>query len=319
MRILITGSKGLIGSALQHVLELLYIDVVGIDKRFERTHSDYGDILNTDTLFPIIEHVDGIVHLAGVSRVIDGQKNPLLCWKTNVEGTKNIVECARASKKKPWILYASSREVYGQQEDFPVKETARLAPVNIYGESKHEAEQIIQRATEKKLQTSIVRFSNVFGSIHDYHDRVIPAFCRAAVEGNDIRVDGKDHLFDFTYIEDVIQGVLSLIYLLVQKKESLPPVHLTRGIPVSLSQIAEIASKASSHSIKIVEGISRSFDVSKFWGDTSHAKVMLNWKAGISVEEGMHRLINQYHIFGQAKRNSPVEEFADVNKLLCVT
>ena len=59
-RILITGSKGLIGLT-QRSLELLYIDVVGIDKRFESVHPDYGDILNTDTLFPAVEQVDGIV------------------------------------------------------------------------------------------------------------------------------------------------------------------------------------------------------------------------------------------------------------------
>ena len=318
MRVLITGSKGLIGSALQQALELLNFDVIGFDKKFEKMHPNYGDILNSDKLSQIVEKVDGIVHLAAVSRVIEGERNPQLCWETNVDGTNNIVNIALASKKKPWIIYASSREVYGQQKEFPVKECAPLEPVNIYGESKLKAEQIIQRAAEKNLQVSIVRFSNVFGSIHDYHDRVVPAFCLAAVDGNDIRVDGKEHLFDFTYIEDVIHGILSLIYQLIKKKESLPPMHLTRGIPVSLSQIAEIAKKASSHPLKIVEGISRSFDVSKFWGDTSRTKEILNWKAEITIEEGMHRLINQYRIFEKVKKSSSGAELVSAEDLLLV-
>lgn len=303
MRILITGSKGLIGSALKRALQLLYADVIGIDKNEDLKHAEYGNILQTETLFPKAEHVDGIVHLAAVSRVIDGEKNPILCWETNVEGTRNIVEAALAGKKKPWVLYASSREVYGQQSDFPVKESAPLSPVNIYGESKHEAERIVNKAKEKGLLISIARFSNVFGSVHDYHDRVVPAFCRAAAEGNQLRVDGSDHLFDFTYLEDVIQGILSIIHLLQYKKESLPPVHLVRGNPISLGHIAKIAQKASYQSIQIVEGISRSFDVSKFWGDTSLAKEMLNWKACVSVEEGMHRLIQQYRIFFEMQKN----------------
>ena len=318
MRILITGSKGLIGTALRRTLEHLHIDVIGLDKKFDVKHPDYGDILHADKLFPIAEEVDGIVHLAAVSRVIDGEKNPQLCWETNVEGTRNIIESSLASKKKPWLLYASSREIYGQQKDFPVKETATPAPMNIYGKSKLEAEQMIHRADQRKLRTAIVRFSNVFGSIHDYQDRVVPAFCHAAVVGSDIRVDGKDHLFDFTYLEDIIQGILSLIRLLVQKKESLPSVHLTRGVAVSLSQIAEIARQASHHSLKIVEGVARTFDVSKFWGDTSRAKNLLNWKAGISVEEGMHRLINQYRISLEAS-SFLVSENAEANDLLCVT
>lgn len=297
MRILITGSKGLIGSALKHALRLLNIDVVGVDIRSDKEDPEYGDILNKETLFPMVDEVDGVVHLAAVSRVIDGEKNPELCWLTNVQGTGNIIEAAHMSDKKPWILYASSREVYGQPKDFPVTESAPLIPVNIYGKSKHAAEKLMERACQLGLIASIVRFSNVFGSVHDHSDRVIPAFCRAAAEGTNIRVDGNDNIFDFTYLEDVVQGVLSLIRLLSQKKAPLPPIHLTSGNAVSLRQVAEIAQSASHYPIQIIEGVPRSFDVSRFWGDTSRAQEILNWKACVSVEEGMHRLINQYRIF----------------------
>jgi nucleoside-diphosphate-sugar epimerase len=297
MRILITGSKGLIGSALKLALKILNIDVVGIDIRSDQQDSEHGNILNKELLFHFVDGVDGIVHLAAISRVIDGEKNPDLCWLTNVEGTRNIVEAALLSDMKPWILYASSREVYGHPKSFPVNESAVLDPINIYGKSKHAAEEIIQDACQRGLVTSIVRFSNVFGSVHDYPDRVIPAFCRAAAEGSNIRVDGTNNLFDFTYLEDVIQGILSLIRLLSQESSSLPPVHLTSGVAMSLGQIAKIAQKASHHSIEIIEGTSRSFDVSRFWGDTSRSQEMLNWRACVNAEEGMHRLINQYRIF----------------------
>lgn len=296
MIILITGSKGLIGSALKHALKMLNITVRELDNRAAIEEAEYGDILDEKSLFSAVETVDGIIHLAAVSRVIDGEKRPKFCWTTNVEGTRNVVNAAFESKKKPWVLYASSREVYGQQNDFPVKESAHLTPMNIYGESKLEAEKIIQQAAQKGLTTSIVRFSNVFGSVHDHSDRVIPAFCRAAVEGNDIRRDGKDNLFDFTYLEDVIQGLLSLISLISQKNNSLPTVHLTTGIPISLGQIAIIAQEASHYPVNIIEGVSRSFDVSKFWGDVTLAKKLLNWKACVSIEEGMYRLINQYRV-----------------------
>ncbi len=297
MHILITGSKGLIGSALKRALQLLYVEVLGIDIKCALQDPEYGDILNPEQLFPLIKQVDGIVHLAAISRVIDGEKNPQLCSKTNVEGTKNILEAALASEKNPWVIYASSREVYGQQNDFPVKESAPLSPVNIYGESKFEAEKIVLQAREKGLHTAIIRFSNVFGSVHDHPDRVVPAFCLAAAQGSEIRVDGRDHLFDFTYLEDVIQGLLSLIRLMAQKKELLPPIHLTRGIPISLGQIAQVARQSSVHPLKIIEGIPRSFDVSRFWGDTSLAKKLLNWEACTPVEAGMHWLINQFTLF----------------------
>lgn len=300
MKILITGSKGLIGTALKHKLTSLGVEVLGFDHQFDPQHSEYGDILETQSLFSALEDVDGVVHLAAVSRVIFGEKNPTLCWKTNVEGTQNIVDAAAFSTKNPWILYASSREVYGQQETLPVHESAPFSPVNIYGESKIEAEKIIEQAKRQGLATSIVRFSNVYGSVLDHYDRVVPAFCRAAALGNNITVEGKDNLFDFTYIEDVIQGVLPLIYSLVKGK-STPPIHLTSGQASSLGEIAQIAKNASPYPLNILDGASRSFDVAKFWGDTKRAQKMLNWKSCVNIREGMHRLINQYTFLLKSK------------------
>ena len=296
MRILITGSKGLIGSALKHTLGLLNIDVVGIDSRASKIDPEQGDILNEPLVSSLVSDVDGIVHLAAVSRVIDGEKNPELCWRTNVEGTKNILDAALLAYNNPWVIYASSREVYGQPTDFPVQESAPLMPVNIYGQSKLAAEKIVERASEQGLTTAIVRFSNVFGRVSDHPDRVVPAFCRAAAVGSHIRVDGSHNIFDFTYIDDVVQGVLSLIHLLSQKRESLSPIHLTSGRSVSLGELAKIAQRLSQYPIDAVEGPSRSFDVSKFWGDTRRAQEILNWRACVGIEDGMYRLINQYSL-----------------------
>lgn len=297
MHILITGSKGLIGSGLKHALSLLNIHVTGLDIRADKQDPEYGDILNKEKLFSLFNTVDGVVHLAAISRVVEGEKNPDLCWKINTEGTKHVVEAAFASNKKPWVVYASSREVYGPSKDFPIKESSVLNPINIYGKSKLAAEQIIEKASQKGLITAIVRFSNVYGSVHDYPDRVIPAFCRAAVQGNDLRVEGSSHVFDFTHLEDVVQGMICLIRLLSQKRSSLPPIHLASGHPVTLGEIAKIAQEASSYSIKIVHDIPRSFDVNQFWGDTTLAHKILKWKASIGVREGMYRLMNHYHIF----------------------
>jgi nucleoside-diphosphate-sugar epimerase len=301
MQFLITGSKGLIGSALRHSLKQLQLNVIGMDIREPISSLDHGDLLNRENVFSKVSQVDGVIHLAAVSRVIDGEKNPSLCWETNFNGTQNIIDAALASKKKPWVIYASSREVYGQQKDCPVKESSPLAPVNIYGRSKAAAEEVINLGNQKGLKTAILRFSNVFGSVHDHTDRVVPAFCRAAAEGKTIRVDGENHVFDFTYIEDVIQGILSLIQLLSTKNESVSPIHLTKGIPVTLGDIARIAQKASHYPIEIVPGPIRSFDVSTFWGDTNRASEILNWKACVPVEEGMNRLINQYRLLSQRK------------------
>lgn len=297
MKLLITGSAGLIGSALSTSLSKLGIEVIGIDIGVETQHEDYGDILDYNRVSEAASQVDGIIHLAAVSRVIFGEKKPKLCWETNVEGTKQVLEAALDSPKKPWVLYASSREVYGQQEHLPVKETAPLIPVNIYGESKIAAEKAVEEGIKKGLKGSIVRFSNVFGSVYDHHDRVIPAFCAAAARGLNIRIDGRDNLFDFTFIDDVVQGILSYIYALNKSVVSLPPIHLTTGHAVSLEEVASYAQEASIYDIEIIEAPSRSFDVSKFSGDTSRAKDLLKWEACVHIREGINRLINQFRLF----------------------
>lgn len=297
MRLLITGSKGLIGSALCNDLRLLGIEVLGLDIRWSPEHSEYGDVLNFQLINGLAKKVDGIVHLAGVSRVIFGERNPDLCWKTNVEGTKNVIESAIDSPTHPWIIYASSREVYGEQHHLPVEESAPLQPVNVYGESKVEAESIILAARNKGLSTAVLRFSNVYGSTSDHEDRVIPAFCYAAAFGKEIRVEGKNNLFDFTYIEDVINGILSTICYLSTQSPPLPPIHLTTGVPTSLKQIAEIAFVAGGKRSRVVEKPSRSFDVAKFYGDTKRAKELLGWCACVDIQSGMHRLINRYRLY----------------------
>ncbi len=293
MKILITGCKGLIGSSLKRKLIELGVDVLGHDINCDIVDSDYGDILDENGLYEKVCQVDGIVHLAGVSRVIFGERYPKKCWEANVNGTQNVVDTAQNSKKKPWIIYASSREVYGQQESLPVSESAPFSPVNIYGESKIKAEQIVENARKGGIHTSIVRFSNVFGSVMDHEDRVIPAFCRAAAIGSTIRVEGHENLFDFTYLDDVIHGLIPLITCMVQGLQ-MPPIHYTSGKASSLGEVAQIAREASVHDIEIIEGTPRSFDVSKFCGDTNRALKLLNWQTAVSITEGMHRLINQY-------------------------
>ena len=306
MKLLITGSAGLIGSALSTSLSKLGIEVIGIDIVLEPQHENYGDILDYNRVSEAASQVDGIIHLAAVSRVIFGEKNPKLCWETNVEGTKQVLEAALESAKKPWVLYASSREVYGQQELLPVKETASLIPVNIYGESKIAAEKVVEEAVKRGLKGAIIRFSNVFGSVHDHHDRVIPAFCAAAAHGLNIRVDGRDNLFDFTFIDDVVQGVLSYIYALNSSRTQLPPIHLTTGYAASLGEVAFYAQEASMYDIEVIEAPSRSFDVSKFSGDTSRAKDLLKWEACVHIREGINRLITQYRLFSNVNHTEYV-------------
>ncbi len=293
-KILITGVKGLIGTALKDQLLKLNFEVKGLDNAYPAHHPDYGDIQDQQLLKKFAASCVGIVHLAGVSRVITGEKNPPLCWNSNVEGTQKILDIAKNLTTKPWVIYASSREVYGQPDQLPVKEDAPLLPLNVYARSKAAAEELVLNYRKQGLQTAIIRFSNVYGSTGDHSDRVIPAFCKAAAIGGTIRIEGGENIFDFTHIDDVIAGIIKVINKLQSRCFDLPALHLVSGHGTSLLQAAQIAKSFSKKLVKFLYAPSRIFDVNSFYGDPTLTGQLLDWRVKISIEEGIAQLVRDF-------------------------
>ena len=292
-RLLITGSKGLIGTALKDVMLTLNWELIDFDLNSQENLQK--DTRNLCDLSKLVSECDGVVHLAAISRVIHGEKFPTDCMATNVGGTANVLKAISDSRSKPWIIFGSSREVYGQSTILPVTEEAQLAPVNVYGKSKIMGEELVNSARKNaKLRTCIVRFSNVYGSTDDHEDRVVPAFCRAAAFGNQIRVDGLINTFDFTHIDDVSRG----ISLLVQKMDALDTshqdIHFVSGIGTTLGELASLATKLARKEVSVVEATSRTFDVSSFVGDPKRAEKVLGWRHETTLMEGMKKLIAQF-------------------------
>lgn len=291
-RILITGSEGLVGTVLRTTLEARGDDVIGLD--LVGSGRENGDVRDAERVHAAVENCDGIVHLAAVSRVIWGERDPDGCWATNVGGLRNIVAAVEARPRRPWLVFASSREVYGQPERLPATEDTPSRPVNIYGRSKIEGERIVQEAQDRGLPAAIVRLSNVYGRTHDHADRVVPAFARAAVLGATLRVEGAGHTFDFTHIDDTARGIVALIDLLASGDGAPPPIHLLTGRPTTLGQLAALAVDLGETRAPIVDAPERSFDVSHFYGAPDRARRLLDWEPRVGLREGLGRLIQDY-------------------------
>lgn len=289
-KILITGHEGLVGRPLAEQLSQLGYDVVGLDIA-ALNPSFKGNITEYKALQNAVSGVQGIIHLAAVSRVIWGQQDPEKCERTNALASMQLIELAAKSANCEWCIVASSREVYGEQERLPVTEQHQLKPVNIYGESKLKMEQAALAARAEGLNTAILRLANVYGSTSDHEDRVLPAFCRAAVEGKDLRVDGAENTFDFTHIDDTVNGFLKLIARLEKGHRDIPPIHLLPGTATTLQQAANMAIQAANSDSQITIAPSRNYDVSKFVGDPNLAKKELNWQAEIQPEQGIKMLV----------------------------
>lgn len=144
--ILVTGSAGLIGTAVCDAMRAQGHLVRGFD--IAGHGGAYGDILDRAALLSAMAEVTGVVHLAAVSRVIHGERDPEACRKTNVQGTRNVIDSVRTAAPRVWLIMASSREVYGQCDRLPVTEAQPVQPMNTYARSKVTAEQAVREAIE---------------------------------------------------------------------------------------------------------------------------------------------------------------------------
>jgi len=296
-RILLTGASGLIGRGVAPVLRAAGAIVVPFDLRSDPPR----DVTDAADLRDSLRDIDGIIHLAAVSRVVEGERNPDLCRRTNAEATRTLLQFARQSAQSPWFILASSREVYGQQATLPVAEDAPLSPRNVYARSKAEGERLTNEARAGGMTTAIVRFSNVFGDTLDHADRVIPAFAHAAASSGVVRVDGSDCAFDFTHVSDAADGLVRVVRRLCDGERTLPPIHFVSGRETSLGELADLAIKAGD-GVKRVEAPARDYDVYRFVGDPRRAEALLDWRVTTTLETGFARLAEDYRAaMGEAR------------------
>lgn len=288
-RILITGSEGLVGRALRVALSERGVEVRGIDRR--AVGAERGDVGNPDDVARAMEGCDGVVHLAAISRVVWAEEDPAECERVNIGGVRNVLASAKRSPNAPWVLFSSSREVYGHVTDLPATEETPVAPVNTYGRSKAHGERQIAAAAAEGVRASVVRLSNVYGDVRDHVDRVVPAFARAAVDGGELRVEGSNNTFDFVHIADAVRGLVALIERLDGDGPLPPTIHLVTGVATSLGELAQLAMSIADAGGVANEHPARAFDVAIFEGDPTRSAEELGWRAEVSLEEGLRRLI----------------------------
>lgn len=176
MTILITGATGLVGERL--VPRLLD---AGVDCRLllrigktcpPGATAMTGDILDPSTLSQAVSGVSAIVHLAAVFRSPDND----LIWRSNLEGTRNLIAAVRADAPEARFIMASTSNVYNRNSPYPGRESDTVEPQQAYPASKIEAEKLLR---ESGLNWSILRFPFVYGD-GDGHLEALPKHLGAA-------------------------------------------------------------------------------------------------------------------------------------------
>ncbi len=232
MKVLVTGSAGFIGSALSIRLLDRGDTVVGIDNhndyydpslkearldrhkehlRYTHIRMDLEDRDEIAKLF-INEQFDSVVNLAAQAGVRYSIENPLSYIDTNLVGFANILEGCRHSDVKH-LIYASSSSVYGSNTSMPFSIHDNVDhPLSLYAATKKANELMAHTYSNLyNLPTTGLRFFTVYGP-WGRPDMALFKFTKAILAGDPIPVFnfGK-HRRDFTYIDDIVEGVIRVI------------------------------------------------------------------------------------------------------------
>ncbi len=304
MKVLVTGGAGLIGRECVDQLLVAGHEVRVLDLRAGEMQPRAllelvsGNILDKVVRRECVSGIDGIVHLAAISRVQDAEEDPELARRTNFQGTSRVLEdAARATDPAPWCVHASSREVYGEPRRLPVAERALVKPVNQYGISKALAEGAVRSySLQCKAPAVLLRFSNVYGSVHDHPRRVIPIFTTQALSGKALEVHDGSKTFDFVHVEDAGRAIVAAADWAVRRrgKREKAIVNVATGVGTSLGALASMVVESAGSRSKIAETKARDFDVHHFVGDPALAIKILGFRCEVKLEKGLARTVDAY-------------------------
>lgn len=210
MRVLITGGEGYIGSYLTELLLNSGFEVTTLDNGFNsrkynlQGHTKqlkrfYGSVCNADVVSRAMDGVKAVYHLAARMDFENSNRHPIRLQQTNVEGTTNILCCAKKAGIDK-VIFTSSAAVYGNLVGS--KETDPTSPLNMYGATKLAAEAICRGFYQSGQEVVILRFFNVWG--RNLSNSIVNKFVRE--EKLVIFGDGRQTR-DFVYIEDVLNAL----------------------------------------------------------------------------------------------------------------
>lgn len=306
-KILVTGSSGMIGTALCEELVQSGYEPVGADL----VHNKWSESVDSPTLicdlrdrsfFDLLpKDFDMVIHLAANARVFNTVVRPVLA-RDNLEMVFNVLEFCRLNNIRRAML-ASSREVYGNTAELPASEGEVSLPED--SESPYAATKIGAEALASAYRRCygigclVLRLSNVYGR-YDDSDRVVPLFIERALKGEDLVVFGEGKLLDFTYISDCIDGIMSSIQRFDQVEGSV--FNIASGKGTTLVEFARIIQDKTGAEGKIIVRESRAGEVEQYIANISRAKELLRYEPKVSINEGIEKTIQWYRSIGGSSR-----------------
>lgn len=312
-RILVTGSAGFIGSSLVRRLVALGHEVVGVDdfnpyfftvlKRardadlrklssFKSIETDVSDLAALESVFAS-HPIELVVHLAAQAGVRYSLKNPFIYERSNVAGFLNVLELSRRYKVKR-VVYASSSSVYGNREATPCKEDDRVDnPVSLYAATKR-ADELIAHSYAYVYGMDIVglRYFTVYGP-WGRPDMAVWIFTERILASEPIPIFNDGRMWrDFTYIDDIVDGTLSVLFASGIKGHDV--YNIGAGRCVELGAVIRTLEEALGRKAVLDPKPLEPGDVLATWADVSKLKRLTGYSPKTPIEVGIPAFVGWY-------------------------
>ncbi|WP_194847349.1 SDR family oxidoreductase [Candidatus Neptunochlamydia vexilliferae] len=301
-RVLITGGAGFIGSHLSELLleeghEVIALDnlasgrVTNLPKHPNLTFVE-ADIRDVDAVRPHFEGVDWVFHLAALADIVPSIENPREYFEVNVDGTFNVLECAKGAKR---LLYAASSSCYGIPDTYPTPETTPIRPQYPYALTKFLGEELVMHWEQVyKIPSLSLRLFNVYGPrarTTGTYGAVFGVFLTQKLNNKPLTVVGDGtQTRDFTFVKDVARAFL----MGAESSASGKILNVGSGNHYPVNRIVELLNHDSVNIPK------RPGEPDCTFADVSKIEKTLGFTAKTSFEEGVAQLLASIEDFRDA-------------------
>ncbi len=317
MTVLVTGAAGFIGFHVTRALRAAGRPVIGVDTlnayydpalkraRLAQLAGDSGfaftrlDVSARDALIPFVEahpEITAIAHLAAQAGVRYSLKDPYAYLQANTLGQLTVQEAALRLPRLAHLVFASTSSVYGANEKLPFSVEDRVdRPVSVYAASKRAAELLAHTyAHLHGLPLTGLRFFTVYGP-WGRPDMAYWSFAEKILDGQPIEIfNGGDMRRDFTYIDDVVAGVLAAL--------DRPP-RAGEGPPFALYNLGNNRPEPLLHFVEVLERLlgraadkrlreMQPGDVQATYADIDAAQRDLGFRPTTDIETGLARFVD---------------------------
>lgn len=296
-RVLLTGGAGFMGSTVArhlvddgwevHVYDALTYagdraNLAGVEVEF--THAD---VVDATSLYPAVAAAEVVVHLAAESHVDRSFESPAEFVRTNVDGTRQVLEACRAAGGRR-LVHVSTDEVFGSAPEGPgFDEDAPFRPGNPYAASKAAAECLVSAWRQSYgLPVRVVRCTNNYG-VRQHPEKAVAGWIRRALADEPLLVHGDGKAVrDWLHVDDFARGLVAVMH----HEGTRTHFHLSGRQPRTNREMAELVVQKVGRG-RVVHVAERRGQDARYALEDGPTRHDLGWAPEIPLEAGLEHLV----------------------------